>query len=323
MAGEARENELTTGECLDVAQQLIAIGCRRVSLIGGEIFMRPDWRVIVKALTDGNVAVSIITNGYLFSRELIAELQELGIESVAISIDGPEEIHDKFRQKGSFQSAIHAIDVLSQSEIPVSVISTLHSANVSRLEDLFLTLQDKNIFAWQLQACSPMGNAAHGGISTVIDFETVIAFVEKHLDAPFRVGIADNIGYFSESEGYLRGNPSGKAVFGGCSAGIRSIGIDSVGNIRGCESMYDSAFVEGNLRDKSLQDIWTDPDAFPYNRRFDVQKLTGHCHDCWYGKFCAGGCRSYNYFTHGKLYESLYCVCNHKKSIGGIKLLNI
>ena len=38
--GTARENELTTEECLDVAGLLASLGCRRVSLIGGEIFLR-------------------------------------------------------------------------------------------------------------------------------------------------------------------------------------------------------------------------------------------------------------------------------------------
>ena len=33
--GKARENELTTAECLDVARQLAEMGCRRASVIGG------------------------------------------------------------------------------------------------------------------------------------------------------------------------------------------------------------------------------------------------------------------------------------------------
>lgn len=40
--GKARENELTTRECLGVVGQLKELGCERVSLIGGEVFMRPD-----------------------------------------------------------------------------------------------------------------------------------------------------------------------------------------------------------------------------------------------------------------------------------------
>ena len=307
-AGMARKNELTTQEALKIAGQLADMGCRRVSLIGGEVFMRPDWDDIVKALTDRGVKVPIITNGYLFTDSLLSRLIACGVESVAVSLDGPERIHDAYRQTGSFSRAFQAMDALAEYGIPVSVITTLHSKNVSCLEEMYELLKKKDIFAWQLQACSPMGNASEGELSTEIDFRIPIRFVEEHLDNPcFAVGIADNIGYYTESEGYLRGNTSGKAVYLGCRAGLTAIGIDSVGNVRGCESMYDDRFIEGNLREKSLYEIWNNPHAFAYNRQFTPDMLTGKCKSCEYGDRCAGGCRSYNYFTHGKLYESLRC----------------
>ena len=308
-AGTARKNELTTEECLDVARQLADIGCERVSLIGGEVFIRPDWSAITAALTERNVKVSVITNGYLFSDMQISQLKDAGVESVAVSVDGPESIHDAFRQKGSFRRAVHAVDVLSKNGIPVSVISTLHSRNVSYLDELYEVLKSKNIFAWQLQACSPMGNASAAEFSADICFDDVIRFVADHMsESGFAVGIADNIGYYTEAEGYLRGNLSGKAVFTGCRAGLSGIGIDSIGNVRGCEAMYDDFFIEGNLREKTLKEIWNDPDAFSYNRRFTQDRLTGKCRTCEYGKVCAGGCRSYNYFSTGKMYESSGCV---------------
>ena len=306
--GKARGDELTTEECLDVAGQLADLGCERVSLIGGEVFMRPDWSAIVKALTDRNVRVSIITNGYLFSDTLISQLKELNIESVAVSLDGPERVHDSCRQKGSFRRAVTAIDTLAESAIPVSVITTLHSQNVPYLEEFYGFLKSRTISAWQIQACSPMGNAAESGIDYHFDFGRVIRFVEENVHtAPFMMGIADNIGYFTETEGYLRGNLSGKARFAGCRAGLTSIGIDSIGNVRGCESMYADCFIEGNVRKQPLRDIWESPDAFAYNRKFTADLLTGKCAECRYGMICAGGCRSYNYFTHGKMYESQKC----------------
>jgi radical SAM protein with 4Fe4S-binding SPASM domain len=227
---------------------------------------------------------------------------------VGISIDGPEPIHDAFRQAGSFQRALKAMDTLAAGGILVSVISTLHSSNVSHLDELYDVLKEKPLFAWQLQACSPMGNAAHGGLSTQIDFGAVIRFVEEHMGQDhFAVGIADNIGYYTQSEGWLRGSLSGDAVFAGCRAGLTNIGIDSVGNVRGCESMYDDSFIEGNLRERPLIEIWNDPNAFSYNRRFELGMLSGKCRTCEQSRRCAGGCRSYNHFSHGKLYESPCC----------------
>lgn len=313
-AGCARKGELSTEECLNVVRQLSEMGCRRVSLIGGEVFMRRDWKTIAEALTKRQITVSIITNGYLFTNEILSAIKELNIESVAISLDGTEGIHDEFRQAGSFKRAMRAIDTLTENDIPVSVISTLHSKNVNCLYDMYDILRDKKIFAWQLQACSPMGNAMKNELSTKIDFGYVINFVEKNMYNPyFVVGIADNIGYYAEREGWLRGNLSGMAPFLGCRAGLTNIGIDSVGNVRGCESMYDSSFIEGNLREKSLYEIWNSPDAFAYNRKFTPEQLEGACKTCIHACKCAGGCRSYNFFTNGNMYDSQHCVLRNEE----------
>ena len=308
-AGKARENELDTMECLDVVRQLRDLGCRRVNLIGGEVFMRSDWHVILKAITDSGMSCTIITNGFDFSKPVIGKLKEAGIESVAVSLDGNREVHDHLRQEGSYERALRAIEKLSDAGIPVSVITTLNSMNIGCLDEMYSVLHGSGIFAWQLQACSPMGNAANLGVDYDFDHRDAVAFVEKHLgDAPFMLGVADNIGYYGSSEGYIRGNKSGIAAFRGCRAGLTSIGIDSEGNVRGCESMYDKIFNEGNLRERTLREIWEDPEAFMYNRGFREEMLSGGCRECGKGSICAGGCRSFNHFTTGKLYEHPRCV---------------
>ncbi|MBR0136085.1 MAG: radical SAM protein [Clostridia bacterium] len=310
-AGRPRENELTTEECLSVADQLAGMGCERVSMIGGEVFMRPDWDLIVKRLTQGGVRVAIITNGFLFRGEHIERLKAAGIESVAVSVDGPRACHDKYRSEGSYSRAMDCIDTLTKAGVPASVITTLNSENAPLLPELFEDLKQRRIAAWQIQACSPMGNAKQGGVDHRFDVKAVIRFVEEHMnEVGFPMGIADNIGYFTENEGSLRGVREGGAPFTGCRAGLTSIGIDSVGNIRGCESMYDERFIEGNLRERSLYDIWNDGNAFAYNRKYTRALLTGACASCPEAYRCAGGCRSYAYFVHGRMYEAPYCARN-------------
>lgn len=230
------------------------------------------WDVIAEALSTKGVRVNIITNGYLFSEDIIKKLKAIQIESVSVSVDGPAEIHDKYQQPGSFERAERAVRILTPNGIPVSVISTINGENVAYLEAFYQQIKEWPVFC--------------------------VA------DAPFSMGVVDNIGYFTDMEGFLRGNLSGKAIFSGCRAGLTSIGIDSVGNVRSCESMYDEQFNEGNLREKSLREIWESSDAFAYNRKFSRDMLTRKCGECQYGKYCAGGCRSYNFFVHAKLYES-------------------
>ena len=305
-AGEARENELTTAECLSVAAQLAELGCRRVNLLGGEVFLRPDWREITAALTDFSMKVCVITSGFVLTEAILEDLAALHIESVAVSLDGPERIHDRSRREGSYRRALAAIDALTGRGIPTSVISALRADNAPLLAEFYETLKAYPIFAWQLQACSPMGNAEGGGLDTRFDPLEVLRFAALEVPkAPFAILIADNIGYYTPEETAVRGGWG--LSFGGCSAGLSTLGIDSVGNVRGCESLYDERFIEGNLRQKRLREIWEDENAFAYNRRFEPRLLTGKCASCEMGEYCGGGCRSYNFFAGGRLYESPLC----------------
>ena len=306
--GKARENELSEEECLKLADDLAELGCRRINLIGGEIFMRPDWKNIVDRLVKNGMAVCIISNGYMIDTDLAMQLKALNIESLALSLDGPACIHDRYRQEGSFMHARRALGVLSDLGVPVSVISTLNHENAQCLEEMYRFLLDYPIFAWQLQACLPMGNAAQGGVDFRFDHGAVIRFVEEHENAPFALGIADNIGYFTPGEGSLRGNRSGLACFPGCQAGLSLVAVDSIGNVRGCESLYDKRFVEGNVRERSLKEIWEDPENFSYNRKFCPEMLKGKCADCAEAERCRGGCRSYSYFVKGHFYEAPFCM---------------
>ena len=304
-AGRAQEGELSTAECLDVVRQLREMRLRRVNLIGGEVFMRPDWQIIVASLCGAGIKVCIITNGYRLKDEDLKFLKDVRIESVAVSIDGPENVHDAWRMKGSFRQAVESVRRIDSYGIPVSVITALRRDNAAVLNEFYEeTVSRLPIFAWQLQSCAPMGNASGSPEAVRYSFRDVIKWIAKTAPgAPFVIGAADNIGYFTPEERAIRGGKE----FAGCGAGLCSIGIDSKGNVSGCESMRDPSFIDGNLREKSLAEIWYSLDSFKYNRNFDESMLKGKCADCPEGPYCAGGCRSYNFFTSGSLYESRYC----------------
>jgi MoaA/NifB/PqqE/SkfB family radical SAM enzyme len=88
----------------------------------------------------------------------------------------------------------------------------------------------------------------------------------------FAVG-ADDIGYYGKPEPGLRDDGGELPFWIGCRAGCQVVGIESNGNVKGCLSLPSSMhgetrFVEGNLRDKPLAEIWKAEDAFAYNRKW-------------------------------------------------------
>jgi radical SAM protein with 4Fe4S-binding SPASM domain len=136
----------------------------------------------------------------------------------------------------------------------------------------------------------------------------VVDFIrDKNRDRRMVVIAADSIGYFDDNEAYVRGRSSPICCWGGCAAGISSVFIDSVGNIKGCGALYADVFIEGNVRKTSLADIWNNKNNFAYNRNFTVDLLSGKCKGCDVGDVCKGGCRSSNYFSTKSRYSSAFC----------------
>lgn len=313
-AGQARENELTEAECLDIADQLIDMGSEHVTFIGGEILLVPFWHRVARRFVDNKVATNIITNAYNIGNKQIEQLKQSGISDLAISIDGMEVTHNHIRgKKDSFRKVIDAFERLRDEGFYVSAITTLTKENYTQLDEMFNLLKKHNVWLWQLQLASPMGNC-----SDQLDFlipqskiKDVIKFIKtkrKERSNPIVVA-GDSIGYFSENCGNLRtADYNSDNDYYGCGAGLLVIGIDSIGNVRGCESLQSDEFIEGNLRENTVQEIWNKEGAFSYNRNFTPDMLTGKCSRCDKGHICAAGCRSISHFVSGSKYNNIFCV---------------
>ena len=63
-AGKPREGELGVDQLLDVIGLLVQEGVGEVTLIGGEATLRPDWPIVVEALVNAGIDVTIQTGGY-------------------------------------------------------------------------------------------------------------------------------------------------------------------------------------------------------------------------------------------------------------------
>lgn len=309
-AGKQREKELDLDECMDIALQLIDMGLKYITLIGGEIFFKEDWDKVARKFIDNGVYTNIITNGYKVREKQYEQIRNSGIKQIGISLDGMEKTHNTIRRRDdAFSEAMGVFNRLIKDGYYTEAITTISDLNIGDLEDMYKLLIDTGVRIWQLQLCSPMGNAA-GKVDFLIDplkVPYITDFIRrKNEEGKILLVAGDNIGYYDENEKYIRGYSQNG--FMGCMAGLYAVGIDSVGNVKGCESLYDDKFIEGNLRWESLKDIWTKEGAFSYNRNFKKEDLGGKCIDCDKAYICRGGCTQLSYFTTGNGCESVYCV---------------
>lgn len=320
MAGKARENELTVDECLNVAEQLADLGCKQVTLIGGEVFLYEGWEKISRKLSDNGVDVNLITNSFLLGDEQIAQIKYARLTNVGISLDGMEDNHNNMRNiSTSFKKVMEAFDILNREGIPIAVVTSLINRNFEDLSPMHDLLIEKGIKLWQIQIVNPMGNMADKK-NLLLDpakVPLITRFIrEKRNEQKIVIYAGDNIGYFDENELYLRSQPGTICEWSGCQAGLRVVGIDSTGNVKGCESLCSDEFIEGNLREESLSTIWYKEGNFAYNRNFDINMLTGSCENCDKGAICRGGCRGACYFTTDSKFENPYCCYPGKTNVG-------
>jgi radical SAM protein with 4Fe4S-binding SPASM domain len=313
-AGKERKDELSNEEALALADELMSLGCKYVTLIGGEVFLYKGWEKIARRFTENGINVNIITNGYRFGDKQVEEVKYAGLSNIALSIDGMKEQHNTIRNNAkSFDALIKTIDRLNQEDIKIGVNTTLIDSNVSDLEELYKFFLDNNIKIWQLQLANPMGNFSDRKeqMISISNIKKVTSFIKQKRDeGKIKIYTGDNIGYYDENERFIRGEPGNINYWSGCHAGLSVVGIDSIGNVKGCESLYDDIFIEGNIREESFSDIWFKDTNFAYNRNFDKSLLSGKCQDCDMGVYCRAGCRGACFFTNGNFFENAYCIYN-------------
>jgi radical SAM protein with 4Fe4S-binding SPASM domain len=319
-AGDKRENELTLEESMRVANDLFELGCRRISLIGGEIFLYYGWEHVARVMSRSGILVNIITNGYKFGDEEIEKIKYAGLTNVCFSVDGMEENHDRIRnRKNSFKKVLKGFARLRKEDIPFAVVTTLLDFNFHDLENMYDLFVKNKVSAWQIQLANLMGNMNEHKQHAIKaeKIPLITKFIRQKKEAnKMNIYAADDIGYYDENEKHLRGECGEISYWPGCQAGLTVVGIDSIGNVKGCESLYSEAFIEGNVRKESLKNIWFNEHNFLYNRKFTEDLLTGNCAKCDMGAFCRGGCKGSSYFNKGYLFENPYCIYGANKTAG-------
>lgn len=311
---EPLADELNTEEALDLCDQIAEMGLRWITLSGGEPLTRKDILKLVKRLSEKGVAVNIITNGWLLEREMVRKLKENGISTVAISIDGTPEIHDKIRCKRAFEHARNAFFIMKEFGIHTGAVTTITKQNINILKELKEELINMGVQTWQVQLGLPMGNLKERP-GWVLEPEQIKDIIDFCYDTAKegRIGIfpADCIGYYTKKELEIKRmsyKSNMVSIWDGCNAGIRGFGVLHNGDILGCTSIRSREYIEGNIRKRPLREIWEDKKSFLWRRNMSKDQLSGTCKTCIYGAKCLGGCPNTRLTMNGDMYsENQYC----------------
>lgn len=324
-AGDARPDELNTEELLEIADALVRLGSREVTLIGGEAYLRGDCYRLIEHMTRAKIRVTMQTGGRGLTADRCRKLKDAGLAAIGVSVDGPEEAHDTLRASpGSHAAALKGIQHAREVGLMVTSNSQVNRLNKDVLRETAELLADAGVAVWRAQMTAPMGRAADRPdwllepymVMEVIDtLAEIQGWAQRRAEArgipwerAFHVRLGNNLGYFGPHEQLLRSRPGAPETYWqGCSAGKFVMGIESDGTIKGCPSLPTAPYTGGNVRTAKLEDIWNDAPEISFARTRETSELWGFCKSCYYAEVCRAGCSFTTHTAIGKRGNNPFC----------------
>ncbi len=297
---------------------LAAYGAPVMLFSGGEPLVREDLTELASHAVSRGMRAVISTNGTLITKHKARELKSVGLSYVGISLDGLEEIHDRFRAvPGAFNKALEGIANCQAEGLKVGLRFTINRRNVGEIPGIFRLLRDLGV----PRACfyhlvySGRGtdlineDLDHAQTRAALDLildETRALFeageqkeiltVDNHADGPYlwmRLKREDpaRAAKVFELLQYNEGNSSGRGI--GC--------ISWDGKVHADQFWREHVF--GNVLERPFSEIWDDPKIELLQKLKDKKAhVGGRCARCRHLAICGGNFRARAEAWHGDMW---------------------
>lgn len=303
----SREKELSGDQAMAVIDDLAKFGSPVILFSGGEPLFRPDLMDLAAYAVNKGMRAVISTNGTLISRKKAEALKEIGLSYVGVSLDGMEEVNDRFRRKkGAFRDALKGIRNCQEAGLKVGLRFTMNQSNIDEISSIFNLLEDMDIprVCFYHLVYAGRGSAlidqdlSHAERRQVLDLimdltrdlhergiDKEVLTVDNHADGPYlylRMLREEN----PRSDEVLQllkmneGNSSGRGI--GC--------ISWDGSVHADQFWRHHSF--GNVLERPFSEIWTDL-SNPLMARLKDKKryVCGRCTACRWLDICGGNFR--------------------------------
>jgi serine-type anaerobic sulfatase-maturating enzyme len=250
---------------------------------------------------------SIQTNGTLINDRWL-EFFKRHRFSVSISIDGPRDLHDRFRVdrrgRGSFDRVARAIEAVQSADLPLGVCVVISRANVEFVDEIYDFLAERRL-RFNVIPLNRSGGARDHFDDVGLDAEEYapawIRMYDRWFDADQDYVYCSDFVY--KTRAILAGQPADCVGLSQCSE--TNISVDPMGDVFACATLSGSDGTRyGNLVEDDLETVMNSPVARGYRRR----ATDPQCASCRWQHVCHGGCqaRAYKFFgDHNR--RDYYC----------------
>jgi uncharacterized protein len=260
------------------------------TMLGLEYFRRIVRIQKAKALPGKTVSNGLQTNGMLIDGPF-ADFLARERFSVGLSIDGPESVHDAFRKgaggRGSHARATRSFRLLNERGVMCNAMCVLHALNAPIPREVYGFFKDLGATYVQFLPLSPRPGQ-EGAIAAAARPEEVGEFLCEVFD----LWTASDLGRvvvqtFDEALRPYCGLPHALCVHREECGDVAV--LESDGSFYACDHFVDGEHLIGNLRERSLASLSSDPAllAFGAAKR---SSLPPSCLACEHLASCNGGC---------------------------------
>lgn len=304
---EAGTDELTTEQGRLLLDDLAAFGVPVVLFSGGEPLARRDLPELAAYAVGKGMRAVISTNGTLISAPVARTLKDIGLSYVGISLDGMQEVNDRFRAvPGAFRAALDGIRNCQAAGIKVGLRFTINRFNVQEIPGIFDLIDKMDIprvcfyhlvYAGrgsELVKEDLNAEETRRTLDLIIDRTRrlhdqgkpkEVLTVDNHADGPYlylRMLREDpeRAKEVLELLKWNEGNNSGRGI--GCVSWDGAVHADQ----------FWRHYSFGNVKERPFSEIWMDT-SNPFMRQLKEKKkhVKGRCADCRWLDICAGNFR--------------------------------
>jgi len=287
IGGERWRGELETEHWRRVFAQARALGVLQLALTGGEPMLRRDLDELVGAGRAAGLYSTLVTAGTRLTRERAAQLKEAGLDHVQVSFQSPDpQENDRIAGIRSFEKKIAAARAARELGFPLTINCVLHRQNLDRIEEILQLADDLGAQRLELANTQYYGWAVvnqHALVPTPEQLER-----GEQAVARFRERVGPRITVLWVLPDLYEDLP--KPCMGGW--GQTTIVIAPNGEALPCQAAATIPNLQfANVRDRSLESIWYESDAFERFRGTDWMQEP--CRSCPLGRQEEdwGGCR--------------------------------
>ncbi len=298
-SGNLKDKELTTKDMYNLFDSMVENGTFFICLGGGEPFTRTDLFDILEYGKEKQLAVSIVTNGLLLTKEIIERLNNLDVDYLWVSFEGMKDNHEKLRGKGTFDKTINALKLLKEYyKGRTALRMSINKYNIDEVGDLLEIAEKYDIDLVRYTPLLSFGRAV--GKDLTINQDEYIRFLDNMKK------IKSN-----KVEIVYPNMPNNKFWIGtngfGCHCGKEAVWIDEIGNYSPC-IFWGSDFNIGNIKNDDYSELW--------EKSLQVSNIKGNeiCEKCSNYKVCRGGCRARVLFELGNL-DDVDPLCPLKRNL--------